>query len=160
MAQGANEPSMEEILSSIKRIISEDGDSPSPRARRARPAAVVSNLNDAEVLELTETAPEAMEPLVTESVPVPPPAARAAEPATPTREELISATTAEASRQALATLSRLVVKPDEPAADNTLEGLVREMLRPMLREWLDARLPEIVNAAVEREVARISGRPI
>lgn len=154
---------MEEILSSIKRIIAEDSDSPSPRARRARPAAVATS-DEAEVLELTETAPEAADPAPPESVPMPAPMAfgAPASPAAPapTREELISATTAEASRQALATLSRMVVRPEEPAADNTLEGLVREMLRPMLKEWLDARLPEIVNAAVEREVARISGRTL
>lgn len=150
---------MEEILSSIKRIIAEDGDSPSPRARRTRSSPVVSN-DEAEVLELTETAPDAGEPQQPESVPMPAPMSFSAPPAKPSHEELISATTAEASRQALATLSRMVVRPDDPAADNTLEGLVREMLRPMLKEWLDARLPDIVNAAVEREVARISGRTL
>lgn len=151
---------MEEILSSIKRIIAEDGDSPSPRARRTRPSPVVSS-EEAEVLELTETAPDAGDPPQPESVPMPTPMSFAAPaPAKPSREELISATTAEASRQALATLSRMVVRPEDPAADNTLEALVREMLRPMLKEWLDARLPDIVNAAVEREVARISGRTL
>jgi hypothetical protein len=41
--------------------------------------------------------------------------------------------------------------------DNTLEGLVRELLRPMLREWLDAKLPDIVEAMVAREIERITG---
>lgn len=155
MAQGANEPSMEEILSSIKRIIAEENDAPAPRSRRGRAAASTAVEDDSEVLELTETAPE------TAGLPAPDRATVPTEPrpAMP-REELISASTAEASRQALAALSRLIVKPEDPAADNTLEGLVREMLRPMLKEWLDTRLPEIVNAAVEREVARISGRPV
>lgn len=154
MAEGANEPSMEEILSSIKRIIAEENDAPAPRARRSRAAAAIAVAEDeAEVLELTETAPESIGfPPELPAAPVEFP------PSAPTREELISASTAEASRQALAALSRLIVKPEDPAADNTLEGLVREMLRPMLKEWLDARLPGIVNAAVEREVARISGR--
>ena len=45
-----------------------------------------------------------------------------------------------------------------PGADNTLEALVREMLKPMLKMWLDQNLPQIVQDAVEREVARISRR--
>lgn len=165
MAQGANEPSMEEILSSIKRIIAEENDAPTPRARRSRPqVSPILGDEESEVLELTETAPE---PESVEFPPAAPPPASGSSmavtppPSTPVaRQELISDTTAEASRQALATLSRLIVKPEDPTADNTLEGLVRDMLRPMLKEWLDARLPEIVNAAVEREVARISGRPV
>lgn len=148
---------MEEILSSIKRIIAEENDAPAPRARRGRVAAAIAADDDSEVLELTETAPDTAGLPAPELPPVP--ADLAPRTAAP-REELISASTAEASRQALAALSRLIVKPDEPAADNTLEGLVREMLRPMLKEWLDTRLPDIVNAAVEREVARISGRPV
>jgi uncharacterized protein len=35
---------------------------------------------------------------------------------------------------------------------------VREMLKPMMKEWLDARLPEIVEAMVAKEISRISGR--
>jgi hypothetical protein len=71
-------------------------------------------------------------------------------------EALLSRTSAEASRQALASLSKMVVKTDIPAAENTLEGLVRELLRPMLKDWLDANLPRIVQDTVDREVARIS----
>lgn len=43
-------------------------------------------------------------------------------------------------------------------ADNTLEALVRSMLKPMLQGWLDEHLPQIVQDAVEREVARIARR--
>ena len=75
-------------------------------------------------------------------------------------EELVSATAANASRDALASLSRMMVKPEDAAAENTLEGLVREMLRPMLKEWLDARLPEMVEAMVAKEIARISGQSL
>ncbi len=58
-------------------------------------------------------------------------------------------------------LSSLLVKPAEPeAADNTLEGLVREMLRPMMKEWLDANLPRLVEGMVAKEIARITGRPL
>jgi cell pole-organizing protein PopZ len=63
----------------------------------------------------------------------------------------------EATRGPLEALSRIVVKP-EVAGSDTLEGLVRELLKPMLRDWLDANLPQIVEAMVAREITRITGR--
>jgi hypothetical protein len=156
---------MEEILSSIKRIIAEEGEAAPPRPLHIEPD------EEPEVLELTHSfaepetmqAPEAEpEPVSAEEAPaiaIAPvaPATRAPAPA-PASEVLVSPAAADATRQALASLSRVIVKPEDPAADNTLEGLVREMLRPMLKEWLDANLPGIVQATVDREVARISGR--
>ena len=45
------------------------------------------------------------------------------------------------------------------AADGiTLEALVRSMLAPMLKEWLDAHLPEIVETATHAEIRRLTGR--
>jgi cell pole-organizing protein PopZ len=38
----------------------------------------------------------------------------------------------------------------------TLEGLMRDMLRPMLKQWLDENLPAVVERMVEKEIARIS----
>lgn len=166
MAEARNEPSMEEILASIKRIISDDA-SPARvvaagRARGGRPVAVtlVNDQDDAaagEVLELTDAVGAPEEP--------------AAPPETPTHStlepavnvapaaELISPDVAEASRKALEALSGLVIAP-APGVDNTLDGLVREMLRPMLKEWLDARLPELVEGLVAREISRITGRSL
>jgi cell pole-organizing protein PopZ len=40
----------------------------------------------------------------------------------------------------------------------TLEELVRELLRPMLKQWLDANLAAIVQRAVDREVAKLATR--
>jgi cell pole-organizing protein PopZ len=155
-----NEPSMEEILSSIKRIIAEDNETLVPR--RGEPAP--EGEDESDVLELNQPVgePEALqpesEPIAVEEAP-----ALASAPVAPAAAEdeagaLLSATTEAATRHALAALSRMVVKPEDPAADNTLEGLVRDMLRPMLKDWLDAHLPGIVQATVDREVARISGR--
>ncbi len=62
-----------------------------------------------------------------------------------------------ASRGSLEALSRMLVKP-EPGNDGTLEGLVRDMLRPMLRDWLDAHLPDMVEQMVAREIKRIAGQ--
>lgn len=197
----SSETSMEDILSSIKRIIAEEGDGAGTPVRARKPIRPTQPLRDYddedEILELDET--------VAAPPPAPPPAprierARAAEPvadrgrapeATPVRmsdpdraperprppetervrapepepmpaqpEEtpsILSDRAAEATRESLDQLSRMLVKPETPGADS-LEGLVREMLRPMLRDWLDAKLPTIVESMVAREIARISGR--
>lgn len=154
------EPSMEDILSSIKRIIAEDGDggsatrqprrSPRPAAPANPPAVARERVADiADVLELSD-------PVVDDEQ---------AAPATDTADQpepILSDIAAEASRGALDTLSRLVVKPAPTAAvppspvGETLEGMVREMLRPMLREWLDAKLPGMVEDMVAKEIARIT----
>ena len=135
MGGAAHEPSMEEILSSIKKIIAEDDGraQPAPKARSraaSSDAAAPSADADDAILELTEAV---------------------------VVEQIVSADAAAASRQALSSLSRLIVKPDIAGAD-TLEGLVREMLKPMLKDWLDAHLPEIVERVVAQEVARITGQ--
>ena len=43
---------------------------------------------------------------------------------------------------------------------NPLEEMVREMLRPMLKQWLDEHLPQMVDEHVKREISRITGRPL
>lgn len=158
------EPSMEDILSSIKRIIAEEGDGTAVargrRAPRATPAAITpppaplrrSAPDPRDVLELSNPVFEEAD------------GADDAPEAAPTADlsdAILSETAAQASRGALDTLSRMIVKPaataaaDAPAAE-TLEGMVREMLRPMLREWLDAKLPGMVEDMVAREIARIT----
>ncbi|OYY68233.1 DUF2497 domain-containing protein [Sphingomonas sp. 28-63-12] len=157
------EPSMEDILSSIKRIIAEDGDSGSVvRSRRAprtppAPAAPASTnrsrLPDpGDVLELSNPVTDDAEDDAT--------LIERVEAALST-DSILSESAAQASRGALDTLSRMVVKPaatpaPEAQAPETLEGLVREMLRPMLREWLDSKLPGMVEDMVAREIARIT----
>lgn len=149
MGDVSAEPSMEDILSSIKRIISEEAE-PGPRAKRPGPRAVpapppnVDTDDDDEVLELSDPVPEPM--VRATAIPAPPPAP----------EPILSRQTAEVTRSALDALSRLLVRP-EPESDGTLEGLVREMLRPMLREWMDANLPDMVESLVAREIAKITG---
>ncbi|MCP4621046.1 MAG: DUF2497 domain-containing protein, partial [Bradyrhizobium sp.] len=72
-------------------------------------------------------------------------------------DPILSDRAAEATRGPLEALSRMVVKPEVSGAD-TLEGMVREMLKPMLRDWLDANLPRLVEEMVAREISRITGR--
>jgi cell pole-organizing protein PopZ len=74
---------------------------------------------------------------------------------TDTDKVILSDEAAVASRNSLAALSALLIRPDD-APSNTLEGLVRDMLRPMLREWLDANLPELVEKMVAKEIARLT----
>lgn len=145
----ANEPSMEEILSSIKRIIAEEGDQPLSASRSRSPSRkpkvdLSAPAADAdEVLELTDPVGDPEDA-----------SAAAAEQAD--LAQLVSSDAAIASREKLASLSALIIRPE--AGENTLEGLVREMLRPMLKEWLDANLPTLVERIVAREVARITGQ--
>ncbi|QDZ07281.1 DUF2497 domain-containing protein [Sphingomonas panacisoli] len=176
---------MEDILASIKRIIAEDAENGAPIRARRRPVPppVDDFVEDDDVLELSEQAPEppaapqpvaepiapepvAVEPMVAPApmpmsppvaaAPVAAPAPIAAPQAAPAPETIVSPQTAEASRAPLDNLSRLVVKPDTAGAD-TLEGLVREMLRPMLSDWLDRNLPDLVESMVAKEIARITG---
>jgi uncharacterized protein len=167
---------MEDILSSIKRIIAEDSEAAlsGPRVKRSvglsplsRPEPADDIAEQEEVLELTnpvavEPDPEPEpEPVVLakkpQAAPAPAPKAKVEPMPAEPKPTLVSPTTAEASRSSLAALSAMIVKPDTAGSD-TLEGLVREMLKPMLAEWLDAKLPEIVERQVAQEIARISAR--
>jgi cell pole-organizing protein PopZ len=153
MGDISTEPSMEEILSSIKRIIAEEGDaavaSRTRRGRAATPPARAPADEDPEeeaVLELREPVED-----------IPPAPAEEPRAAVARPEPILSERAVEATRGPLEALSRMVVKP-ETAGSDTLEGLVRELLKPMLRDWLDANLPQIVEAMVAREITRITGR--
>lgn len=125
---------MDEILSSIKRIIADD-DRIRPAAKRiAKPA---SSHDEEEILELTETAAdeEAEDVLLDDS----------------------KAQSLRHSFSALQTLSEPGVAPQiVRSGETSLEGLTRDLLRPMLKDWLDNNLPPIVEAMVEREITRIT----
>lgn len=158
---------MEDILSSIKRIIAEEGEPSGARSRRVARTTNARDDADRDVLELSDAmggaakqpapaAPASMHAInAPEITPEQRHPAKVSTPPPAPVEPIVSSHAAEVSRDALDALSRLVVKPDEVGND-TLEGLVREMLRPMLRDWLDAKLPAIVEAMVAREIDRIS----
>jgi cell pole-organizing protein PopZ len=162
MGDVSSEPSMEEILSSIKRIIAEEGDAAvGTRSRRPAPAQPNELSRDPsssildEVLELNQRVEERLKPA---PMPIGPAIPSAAETARRSAADpILSDRVAEASRVPLEALSRFAVKPEAPAA-TTLEGAVREMLKPMLRDWLDQNLPQIVESMVAREIERITGR--
>lgn len=135
MADGRNEPSMDEILSSIKRIIADD-DRNRPATKRGTKAAMPDNVQE-EVLELTE----ADENLGSDEI-------------------LLDDNKAQSLRHsfsALQTLSEPGVAPQiVRSGETSLEGMTRDLLRPMLKDWLDTHLPPIVEAMVEREIMRIT----
>jgi hypothetical protein len=181
--QSSQEPTMEEILASIRRIISEDeqpaesGPSlpteellakarepmeplpaePEPEAEfKPAPELEPEPEDDDGDLELTQKVEThgdldfvAAEP---EPEPAPPPVMEAPEPAPP-GAGLVSEHVAAAAASAFGQLSSNILMPAE---GRTLEDVVREMLRPMLQQWLDANLPGIVQTAVEAEVERIA----
>jgi len=73
---------------------------------------------------------------------------------------LMEADVADESRQRLEALAALAASAPPVPQANPLEELVREMLRPILKQWLDDHLPGIVDEHVKREIHRITGRPL
>ena len=156
MGDLSNEPSMEDILASIKKIISEDGDSKvAPSLKRE---AVSFSPNEGVAEQVAEGQAHAEEDVLDlnfedEAAPI----GGEILPVSTTASAIVSPDAAAASRSALASLSHMLVKPEIEGSD-TLQGLVREMLKPMMKEWLDEHLPEVVERIVAQEVGRISGR--
>ena len=138
MQSPGREPSMEDILASIKKVIAEEKDlrtaAPPPEPQQE---ALAEDDGD-EVLELDEPLAPPMDlgpPLVDDGI-------------------------AETSRHSLETLSTIAATVPAPPPVNPLEDMLREMLRPILKQWLDDHLPGIVDEHVKREITRITGRPL
>ncbi len=153
------EPSVEEILDSIKRVIARDNSEAAAQATKARRRENLVSRNEEsqpqeeDVLDLSVIGSalhedDAEEPLI--------------EGDEGEQESLTTDRAAEAMRQSLAALAMLSDPPAKPqivrSGETSLEGMVREMMRPMLAQWLDANLPEIVERLVKAEIARIAGK--
>jgi cell pole-organizing protein PopZ len=141
------EPSMDEILASIRRIIADDGG--------VKPPAEEAPLLLTERVDPLPT--EAVTPMTAE----PEPHAEAA----PDSEWIGEA----AAVQATSAFDKLAaINPSPPPAEpiampppgRSLEDLTRDMLRPMLKDWLDENLPRIVQDRVDEEVERLSRRRV
>ena len=156
----ASEPSVEEILESIKKVIARDNRAEAAEVRRLRESegnggiepgtqgANVAAENDDDVFDLASEA-ELIEfdspdqgdgddgPLVTEDARM-------------------------SMQDSLTALSMLAEPGARPqivrSGETSLEGLVRELLRPALSEWLESNLPGIVERLVAAEIARIAGK--
>ena len=203
MSDAQQEPSMEDILQSIRKILADEGEEeakpveaasePAPKpapAPEPEPEAVEEleleddpeelDLDDSLALEEDEDAPLELEdePLELDEVldfdeepepepepePVPEPEPLPLPPAEPAvAETLISRPTEDSSIDSLTQLAGAVAREREvrlgPNAHHaTLEDLVREMLRPILKEWLDANLPYMIDRLVKKEIERIVSR--
>jgi cell pole-organizing protein PopZ len=132
----AREPSMEDILASIKRVIAEE------KEIRAAAPPPDPEAEEEDVLELDESM----------AAPIMPPV----DLGPPLLEEEV----ADESRLRLEELASVAATAPPPPQVNPLEELVREMLRPILKQWLDDHLPNIVDEHVKREIHRITGRPL
>lgn len=189
------EPTMEEILASIRRIINEDDEPQAAAAPAAAPepqpepepvfeavpepepemAAVDI---DEEVLELTDrvedegegTSPMAIaddlmildreDDIAPEPEPEPEPEPVMAKAPTPAPVEDDDSLLAEPAASAAAGAFAALTENLRVSSDNgqTLEGIVRELMRPMLKQWLDENLPSIVEAKVQEEIERVARR--
>lgn len=180
MAQD-NEASVEEILESIKKVIARDNRAGALEARRRRmlvpgeddaapasepaPAASAHVVRDApdaaaeqdhEVLDLADM--ECMSENRVEGRAEP-----SAVPMAQTEDSpLIADALRETMQENLAALAMMAQPPARPqivrSGETSLEGLTRELLRPMLAEWLEANLPAMVEQLVQAEIARIVGK--
>jgi hypothetical protein len=140
--QAGREPSMEDILASIKKVIAEEKE----LRTTARPLDAIED----EPLPEENAGPEddileLNEPLAP-SIDLGPP--------------LVDEEIAGQSRQALEQLQTVAATIPAAPQVNPLEDMVREMLRPMLKQWLDDHLPQMVEEHVKREISRITGRPL
>ena len=136
------EPSMEDILASIKKVIAEEKELRTTvrgvDSLEDEPLSEESSMADDDVLELDEQLAPPMDlgpPLVDDQV-------------------------AGQSRQALEQLQTVAANVPPPSSVNPLEDIIRGMLRPMLKQWLDEHLPQMVDEHVKREISRITGRPL
>lgn len=177
--------SMEEILQSIRRIIAEEGDTtPGSNGEEMN----TSSAKGSDVLELTDVVNDDGSVVNLKSQknesndmafmpPVDKPAGSdvltsidtvLSNRKSETVDGLLSNEALNASANALRSLTGVSRDSDRTAAapvtspvfrsGNTVEDLVMESLRPMLKSWLDSNLPNIVERVVEREVRKISSR--
>jgi cell pole-organizing protein PopZ len=175
-----HEPTMEEILASIRKIISEDQPEPAkPAPMPPQPVAEAPLPPDPDVLELTEEVrDERQAPVIANDVVFEAIEEQKAEPMD--NDDLISDSTRDALDRAFAnfddnkpariapvggSLESLFTHAVQDAFSPTLSewveahhGEIMDELRPMIRDWMDENLPQLIEAAVAREMSRISPR--
>lgn len=139
MQSPGREPSMEDILASIKKVIADEKElrTAVEAAEEARSSGEDEEEDILELDEPVEAAPPAD---------IGPP--------------LLDEEAAETTRHSLEQLSSVAATVQPQPAANPLEEMVREMLRPILKDWVDEHLPNIVNDHVKREISRITGRKL
>lgn len=174
------EPSIEEILASIRQIISDDDGAPAPEPKKAeppKPEPVPEPMAEPvkeDVFELTERLDDQPEEAVVidmqdseveeaPELPPPPPPKPVAPPSAPKMEEdsIFTQTAAAAALQGFSKLtSNVAIEKSSHAPGISLEDIVREMLRPMLKDWIDANLPNMIEKLVEKELDKLARKAL
>ncbi len=154
------EPSIEEILASIRQIISDDDEEETKEEVLESPV----RHDDDDVLELTEEdlvdpEPES-EPEIEmrdpieeeeEKIMAPPPES--------VPSDILSSSTQASALSSLSKLTKKMPINSSRSYDGiTLEDIVRETLHPMLREWMDDNLPSMVERIVQKELEKLARR--
>jgi hypothetical protein len=200
-AKGANnDPSMDDILASIRKIISDDearahvsdgaaANAPGSAPRRddvllltdlveepveevapaPEPTPLPQRIDPASASEMPQPTVPPVEPPIASIEPMPiitlvdPVEASVKQPT----DTLIEPGAAGVAASAFDRLSQAVQEsvptpaahdPGPAVGGRNLEDIVKEMLRPMLKEWLDKNLPPLVERYVEREIVRLTRR--
>lgn len=176
---------MEDILASIRRILNEDesaaGTVPPPGAPPASAEPEPLALTEEMMVAPPASAggPDAGEPgrpaaaaaedaaaapsPVTEGKPMPHAPEEAPRPTPAASAELLAPAAAAAAAASVGSLLRAVAAERHAAVSRggpTIEDLVRDELRPLLKDWLDHHLPPLVERLVRAEIERVVGRAL
>ncbi|MBR0681656.1 DUF2497 domain-containing protein [Roseomonas eburnea] len=161
---------MEDILASIRRILNEDEvtSAPTPGGPDAAPVGDEPLVLTEEMMvaapdepEPPAAAPAAGQPPLPDEVPVSEPTPVLAE--SPAADALLAPAAAAAATAAVGQLLRAVSSERGAAVTRggpSIEDVVREELRPLLKDWLDQHLPGIVERLVRAEIERVAGRAL
>ena len=161
------EPSVEEILDSIKKVIARDSEERSEmiaerRSRRAAPAETSEPVDEQEAEDVLELGNDLGEEIAVDVAASGNADAYTSDEDDDDADALTRGDTRQAMRDNFAALAMLSQPGKQPQivrqGETSLEGLVRDMLRPMLAEWLDNNLPGMVEDLVKAEIARIAGK--
>ena len=173
-ADNKEEPSMEEILSSIRKIINEDDGAQPQNVAAEQP---LDDDDDDDIIDLDDVVADdgayadlddAIAEPAPAPVPTPKPVARPAAPPAPLALDIdTDAIAARATQGSLARLQHAIQTQQapmsgqdadyQPRGGETVEGLVYQILKPMLREWIDRNLPGIVEGMVAAEIRKMTG---
>lgn len=169
-----NDPSMDDILASIRKIISDDEARAQAGAQAGGQPARPVGAPQSEPRSEPQKPPSNDDVLLlTNPIEDVKPAANVAAPQlagnTAAETLLVGAAAIGAATSAFARLNQVVQEsvpspaardpgPAVSASGKTMEDLVKEMLRPMLKDWLDRNLPGMVERYVEREIVRLTRR--
>ncbi len=175
------EPSIEEILASIRQIISDDDEEdnvaepeeeaepePEPVAK-AKPESEPEE-EDEEILELTDKVDgDEDEELEEEYEPEPPRVEIDLQDSADYEDEpeedddddsLLTDSAQHAVLEGISALASKTALDRKGTGATTIEDIVREMMKPMLREWLDIHLPPMIEKIVQKELRKIARRAV